>query len=90
MNYTGIGDAIPQLADLSFSPPYVRPINLGGQNFTHCCLLAVNRSVEIQDGNLVFTNYSAFKPDLAIDVLQNAIQVSTRNLTPSFTAYIEA
>lgn len=74
MAYTSVGDAIPQLVNLSHSPHDSRPINLGGQNFTHCCLLAVNSSLEIQDGNLAITNSSFFTPDVTVNLLQKAVQ----------------
>ncbi|KAK9778449.1 hypothetical protein SCAR479_04851 [Seiridium cardinale] len=47
---------IPQLQNLTFAPPTSqnRPIRLGGQDFAHCCLLALNESFEIQNGNLSF------------------------------------
>ncbi|KAH8675939.1 hypothetical protein BX600DRAFT_494355 [Xylariales sp. PMI_506] len=69
------GEAIPQVANLSFYPPYYsRPYNLGGQNFTHCCLRAVNDSLRIQDGNLVFSDTSYFLPDFTINQLFASVQ----------------
>lgn len=68
-----VGDLVPQLANLSFHPPSPRPLGLGGQNFTHCCLRAVNISLTVEHGNLSFTDTSFFPPDLSISSLEAAI-----------------
>jgi hypothetical protein len=54
-NFTSVGDALWQLADLKARPNWVslRKPSLGGQNFTHCCLLAMNTSLEVRNGTLV-------------------------------------
>ncbi|KAK7965170.1 hypothetical protein PG996_000473 [Apiospora saccharicola] len=58
-----VGDLIPQLANLPFYAPNPRALQLGGQNFTHCCLRAVNESLTISNNNsLAFTNSSFFLP----------------------------
>ncbi|KAK8139014.1 hypothetical protein PG984_002394 [Apiospora sp. TS-2023a] len=58
-----VGDLIPQLANLPFYAPNPRALQLGGQNFTHCCLRAVNESLTISSNNsLAFTNSSFFLP----------------------------
>jgi hypothetical protein len=51
--FADLTDAIPQLSGLLPEPPGLqsRPITLGGQNWTHCCLLAVNSSFEIDPIN---------------------------------------
>jgi hypothetical protein len=54
--FSSISDAVWQLTNLTFKPAtaFHRPTSLGGQNFTHCCLLAVNASLTLsQDGHLV-------------------------------------
>lgn len=54
-NFTSVGDAFWQLADLKPQPDSVshRKPSLGGQNFTHCCLLAMNISLEVNNGTLI-------------------------------------
>ncbi len=42
-----------QLANLSFAPQWGNPLR-GGQDYYHCCLLAVNQSLAVVDGNLTF------------------------------------
>ncbi|KAL7629655.1 hypothetical protein AAE478_001178 [Parahypoxylon ruwenzoriense] len=70
----GLGDIIPQLAGLSSSPPGHRPIGLGGQNFTHCCLLALNESLAVRaDGNLSYAGTSFVAPGFTIGDLEDAI-----------------
>lgn len=56
-NFTSLSDAVWQLADLEFLPATAlkKAPSLGGQNFTHCCLLAVNASLDVVDGVLVKT-----------------------------------
>jgi len=53
-NFTSVGDAFWQLADLKPQPNTAssRKFSLGGQNFTHCCLLAMNASLEVMNGTL--------------------------------------
>ena len=54
-NFTSVGDAFWQLADLKPQPDTGsnRKYSLGGQNFTHCCLLAMNASLDVRNGTLV-------------------------------------
>jgi hypothetical protein len=54
-NYTSLVDAFPQLAKLTLQPASAahRKPTEGGQNFTHCCLLAVNQSLELVNGSVV-------------------------------------
>lgn len=54
-NFTSVGDAFWQLADLKARPnsASLRRPSLGGQNFTHCCLLAMNTSLEVLNGTLI-------------------------------------
>lgn len=68
-----VGDLVPQLASLRFYPPSPRPLGLGGQNFTHCCLRAVNSSLTVEHGNLSFADTSFFAPDLSISSLEAAV-----------------
>lgn len=48
-NYSSVADAFPQLAD--FGTNFGSP-QLGEQNFTRCCLLAVNESLVIWNGTI--------------------------------------
>ncbi|KAI1078246.1 hypothetical protein F5B20DRAFT_548556 [Whalleya microplaca] len=68
-----VGDAIPQLADLTPNPPSSLSVNLGGQNFTHCCLKALNTSLTIRNGNLSYATPSFVAPDVSIPALSTAI-----------------
>ncbi|XMA14279.1 hypothetical protein WAI453_007070 [Rhynchosporium graminicola] len=54
-NLTSITDAFPQLTNLTLDPGTGRNPRMGGQNYTHCCLLAVNASLDIADGFIVQT-----------------------------------
>ncbi|KAK8026784.1 hypothetical protein PG991_003840 [Apiospora marii] len=68
-----VGDLIPQLANLPFYAPNPRALQLGGQNFTHCCLRAVNDSLTVSSNNsLAFTNSSFFLPGTSAASLQAA------------------
>jgi hypothetical protein len=71
---TSISDFIPQLADLTVDPPYTRPIRLGGQNFTHCCLRALNDSLSVRDGALIYQTPSFVNPDTNVSELRAAAQ----------------
>ncbi|KAI5926635.1 hypothetical protein F4810DRAFT_479186 [Camillea tinctor] len=73
MAYSLVSDAIPQLAGLSFQPPSSRPIHFGGQNFTHCCLLALNDSLTIRDGNLSYASPSFVAPGVSISALESSV-----------------
>ncbi|KAI1086394.1 hypothetical protein F5B19DRAFT_479425 [Rostrohypoxylon terebratum] len=69
-----VGALIPQLADLSYFPPSLRPPGLGGQNFTHCCLLALNDSLTVNStGNLSYSSTSFVAPGVSLDTLKNAM-----------------
>ncbi|CAJ2501387.1 Uu.00g042400.m01.CDS01 [Anthostomella pinea] len=75
MAYPSIGDFVPQLAGLSHQVPSSRPPSLGGQNFTHCCLLALNDSLTIpEEGNLSYASPSFVAPGVSIDTLTSSIQ----------------
>ncbi|KAI1409027.1 hypothetical protein F5Y13DRAFT_203858 [Hypoxylon sp. FL1857] len=70
-----VGDLIPQLAGLSYNPPNSRPLGLGGQDFSHCCKLALNNSLTIgSDGNLSYAPTSFVAPGVSIGELEAAIQ----------------
>jgi len=57
-NYTALSDAFWQLGGLIEAPELLGhswdPLK-GGQNFTHCCLLAINDSLQVVDGYIVNT-----------------------------------
>jgi hypothetical protein len=52
-NYTSISDAFVELTNLTLQPGSHRDPLKGGQNLTHCCLLAVNASLEVVNGTIV-------------------------------------
>ncbi|KAI0889622.1 uncharacterized protein GGS22DRAFT_1858 [Annulohypoxylon maeteangense] len=69
-----IGSLIPQLAGLSYNPPNSRAPGLGGQNFTHCCLLALKDSLTVRpDGNLSYSTTSFVAPGVSLSSLETAI-----------------
>ena len=46
-------ESFARLTNLTPDPGTGRNPRMGGQNFTHCCLLAVNASLDIKDGYIV-------------------------------------
>src|SRR2546421_13032784 len=50
-NYSTLEEAFPELQSLSLPPSKYLP-NLGGQNFTYCCLKAVASSLKISNGSV--------------------------------------
>ncbi|KAI1302777.1 hypothetical protein F5Y03DRAFT_396291 [Xylaria venustula] len=64
----------PQLAGLAPDSPAQRPVTLGGQSFTHCCLVALNESLVFQDGNLSYASPSFVDPSVSIEALEYAAQ----------------
>lgn len=78
MGYSSLGEAIPQLANLTSQVPGLMAVAAGGQNFTHCCLRAMNQSlfVEGSNGSLAFSNPSYFLPSLTIPDLESAVSGS--------------
>ena len=68
-NYSVLSDAIPQLIDLTRFPLSI-PRRLGGRNGTHGCLLAVNQSFIIQDGNLALSNDTFLDPSFSLSAFE--------------------
>ncbi|RWA05993.1 hypothetical protein EKO27_g9108 [Xylaria grammica] len=69
-----VASFFPQLAALSLDPPDPRPVAIGGQSFTHCCLIALDESLVVRDGNLSYADISFVDPSVSIDDLQYAAQ----------------
>jgi len=79
-----VASYFPQLADLSLDPPGPRPVTLGGQNFVHCCLIALNQSLVVRDnddgggggggGNLSYADPSFVQPGVSVEDLLFAAQ----------------
>ncbi|TGJ86703.1 hypothetical protein E0Z10_g2045 [Xylaria hypoxylon] len=69
-----VGTFFPQLVGLSLDPPDPRPATLGGQSFTHCCLVALNESLVVRHGNPSYANISFVDPSVSIDDLEYAAQ----------------
>ncbi|KAI1849798.1 hypothetical protein JX266_004747 [Neoarthrinium moseri] len=69
-----ISSALPQLANLTVNPPssQFRPIRLGGQDFNHCYLLALNDSLNFRAGSLSFRQPS-YIPDLTTNEFMRAV-----------------
>jgi len=65
-NYSTLSDAIPQLANLTQNPPTKYAVNLGGANTTHCCLLAVNESFTIENGDLALNSPTYLDPSFTL------------------------
>ena len=47
---TTLSDAFPQLVGISNNPATGLGLSLGGQDFEHCCNVAVYESLDIEDG----------------------------------------
>lgn len=79
LGYSSLGEAIPQLANLTYDAPNPLALNAGGQNFTHCCLVAMNQSLNVNGPNqsLSFNNPEYFFPSLTIPELETAIAGSS-------------
>lgn len=75
MDYPSIGELIPQLANLAASARTSVSSTAGGQNFTHCCLVAINQSLTVTgpDGTLSFNTPSYFLPPLTIPELESVL-----------------
>ncbi|KAI1264980.1 hypothetical protein F5Y18DRAFT_417504 [Xylariaceae sp. FL1019] len=74
MDSLSVASFFPQLANLTLDPPGHRPIAYGGQNFTHCCLVALNQSLAVSEGNLTFADYSYVESGVSIEDLEYAAQ----------------
>ncbi|KAI0470357.1 hypothetical protein F4859DRAFT_505379 [Xylaria cf. heliscus] len=72
MNALSVGNYFPQLAGLVLDPPSPRPASLGGQSWAHCCLIALNESLVVSDGNLSYASPSFVDPSVSIDDLLDA------------------
>lgn len=79
MGYSSLGEAIPQLANLTSYAPSALATRAGGQNFTHCCLVAMNQSLNVDgpNGSLSFNTPSYFLPSMTIPDLESAISGSS-------------
>ncbi|KAI1426594.1 hypothetical protein F5Y12DRAFT_271541 [Xylaria sp. FL1777] len=80
-----VGSFFPQLAGLSLDSPEERPVTLGGQSFTHCCLIALNESLIVRDGNLSYASPSFVDPAVSIQDLISAAQNDTFPCGAEFT-----
>ncbi|KAH8165373.1 hypothetical protein CIB48_g2862 [Xylaria polymorpha] len=74
MKALSVGTYFPQLAGLSLDPPDPRPVALGGQGLTHCCLIALNESLVVSGGNLSYASPSFVDPAVSIEDLLDAAQ----------------
>jgi hypothetical protein len=70
-NFTTISDAIPQLANISLTPP--RHPGLGTMNQTKCCLMALNSAFDIKNGQLVIVDNSFLSPGTTAKSFLSAI-----------------
>lgn len=73
MVYSSIGDLIPQLANLTASVTSSLLGTAGGQNFTHCCLVAINQSLSVTgpDGTLSLNTPAYFHPPITPEELRD-------------------
>jgi hypothetical protein len=69
-----LSDLFPQLRDLDRFPPPATGYG-SSQNLTYCCLQAVNRALELNDGILVYANQS----DVRITGTPEAFNLSAAN-----------
>lgn len=72
-----VASFFPQLAGLISDSPRSnsRPVGLEGQDFGHCCLLAVNESLTYQDGNLSYASPSFIDRRVSVEDLEYAAQM---------------
>ena len=64
-NNSTIAEAFPQLSNLQRSPASRYSLSIGAQDLDHCCLLAVNDSLDVVDGIVIgFTPNQTF---IAVD-----------------------
>ncbi|KAI1338612.1 hypothetical protein F5Y15DRAFT_122459 [Xylariaceae sp. FL0016] len=85
MAYTTVGDFIPQLTSLPSVLSRPVPASLGGQNFTHCCMLALNTSLAIHDGNLSYADRSFVAPGVSVPDLLSAVRADEFPCGASFS-----
>lgn len=74
MVHSIIGELIPQLANLTASVTNSLSVTAGGQNFTHCCLVAINQSLSLTgpDGTLSVNTPAYFQPPVTSEELKYA------------------
>lgn len=74
MAHSTIGQLIPQLANVAAGATSSLSYTAGGQNFTHCCLIAINQSVSVTEpaGKLSLNIPSYFEPPVTIEELEYA------------------
>lgn len=80
MGFSSLGEAIPRLANLtSHAPGANMASQYGGQNFTHCCLVAMNQSLNVNgpNGSLAFNTPAYFLPELTMPQLEDAMSHET-------------
>lgn len=75
MVYSSVSELIPQLANLTAGTTGFITGTAGGQNFTHCCLVAVNQSLTVTgpDGKLSLNTPAYFLPPVTIEELEHAL-----------------
>lgn len=63
-NNSTIAEVFPQLSNLQRFPASRYSLSVGAQDLDHCCLLAVNDSLDVVDGNVIgFTPSQTFIAD---------------------------
>ena len=83
-SYTTLWDAIPQLTNLTPSSSSRHHPQLGGMNLTHCCLLAINSSFDIRNGNLSIISTSFLSLDTTPAAFLSAISNNQFPCTATF------
>lgn len=75
MLYPSNGQLIPQLTNLSAGATSSLSGMAGGQNFTHCCLVAMNQSLSVAgpDETLSLNTPAYFHPSVTIQELEDAL-----------------
>jgi hypothetical protein len=82
--YKTLGDVYPALANLSSKPPTNLSPHLGGRSGSWCCKLAMNQSIQIENGKLAFVPGQTFiRGD--IQALEKFGNPCTRSYTPGNT-----
>lgn len=74
MVHSTIGQLIPQLANVVAGATSSLSDTAGGQNFAHCCLVAINQSISVTGpaGTLSLNTPSYFEPPVTIEELEYA------------------
>ncbi|KAH7027309.1 uncharacterized protein B0I36DRAFT_385345 [Microdochium trichocladiopsis] len=87
-NSITVGDLVPQLANFSLYDPDPAAIYRGAQNFSQCCVRALDQSLYVDaSGNLSYSSSSYVDPKVTIAELTAAIAGGSTDLFPCGASY---